>query len=319
MSAEEYEETEYHAFKRPLLGAGDYREYINANIDEYDDKIPLAGQNSDRPPSGTPGRLFVSLEDSNIQLDTGGSWTTVGGIDDTTFTITAGTGLEGGGVVSLGGGTTLSLADDVGGNVNDDTNETITGDWTIDGNWTFNGNWLFDATTDVTSDTEFRWGADGGYSMFHDGTDNRFKCRYDLGGGSETQIFDFFDDGQLWVFDRITAEAEVNAQGGYQLQQDTEGNRAVLKIGGAGSIDDTSDIFMLTNRAGGPVQLAVTDGTAGSGETVAIDIQPAASPAPEFPNGATIGDDEIVSSSAGDYDIQKDGTDGAGVINFKTS
>jgi len=52
-----------------------------------------------------------------------------------------------------------------------------------------------------------------------------------------------------------------------------------------------------------------------SGELVSEDIDNSGDMATNTING-----DDIVTSSAGkDYEVQKDGTDGSGVINFKTS
>lgn len=207
--------------------------------------------------------------------------------------------------VSLGGSTSVSGKDlsDSGSIAYRNENEGISAWW------------------EFQDDTQLRFGANADYGIEYDsGTDELHVISDPT--GSPTTVLNFQSDNDAMFDGDVNTRGDLvvaTANNGVLLTPGVSGGtRFGLKYGSANSIGDTDDLMVTNREAGGALHLAANDGTGGQ-EAIGMTIPSGTTPRPNAPNGLDSGGDPVPKSSTGtEYDIQKNGTDGTGVINFKT-
>ena len=188
---------------------------------------------------------------------------------------------------------------------------------------TVTGQWTFDSGIQLPTDTNIYFGTNDEFALRYDSSDNAVQVIGDPNGTSPTYTR-LDPDGKIrpgenLVCDRGDIVVDSTEGLGYEATSGASTiNRYVLKYGSAGSIGDTDDVMVTNREAGGRTLIAANNGS-GGGEAVGIVVPAASNPTPNHPNGVESGGDPVPKSSQGtEYDIQKNGADGAGVINFKT-
>lgn len=155
------------------------------------------------------------------------------------------------------------------------------------GNATITGNWQFDTDLTISDGTAIGFGNSDDFTATYDSASDRLEFWYDQGGTSEQASMILNPSGTVNFFNNLKTESEAVANRGYLLRSGvTDSERFGLKYGSEGSVGDTDDIMLTNREAGGATHIAANAGTAGD-EAVGMTVPSGATPAPDFPNGAT--------------------------------
>lgn len=317
-------QTSYHEWEVPEEGDENYAETFDEWWDDLDLDVSQTGSAGDRPSAGTQGRVFIDTSGPTIYFDDGNSWNVVAGVDVDEEDIVGLTDLY----TNPGNRLDIHSADNRGIKLRSDTyvdfhdeeHDQIIARADID--------------SDNSDDTEFSVRTD-------------LNVRGDIYSGPSV-IWD--DDGSHIPSDRL--EDEVMLEGdevGLLSASDAETSGHVLHTDGDGGlfwdevdggngaeevaveedgiqITDAVEVLNFSNRLDitEPVDDEVdidvdTDDLANvtNSETVTANwtFDGDVSVNGELDEG---GDRVVVTDEEDGYEIQVDGTDGEGIINFKT-
>lgn len=316
----------------PHAGTGDAHHDKTTDMDDLGDVQGIVAFDmdalSERPASGQADRVFFA-EDGGVYRDTGSGWDEISNVytdSDAVDAINSETTLS---VDISGDSETIDGYEGADLGVLDEA-ESVTGEWEFSVAPTI----AESGTTDVSENVEFETSNNtnpeiraefdsfkvrSGDGIRVRGDSHTFAhIRPDSAGDSGVLLYDETGSGQgRFVFNssqnslQLLDDANDNSILRYDLDQAHTYHRNVRQIDGKTSVivdidsNDSSsgEEFKVSHNSNSEALFAVAE----DGTTNAT-IGP-----------LEVGGNPVVSSSTGTaYDIQKDGTDGAGIINFKT-